>query len=696
MIILYLTLAIIIIFIIYLIVASYLRNSGINIINIVFFGIIGFCLFILIGLNINKKETDLTIIALNWLSYTILVITMINVFLLGYFWSVIRTKTGPPGIRGPMGEQGSQGVKGSCSFNTSQSFGIQKITDYLDLLYQNFTNKPDATIRNPNNKAILINKYLNEKINSMMTSKQFEIVSQYYTEENRPLEDLYIYLQNIWKDWFFLICNYSNNGEWFLDENADEDYTFTPPTSFQSSTPNGKFTTNINTNQIENLPLNPFDEIQKYDIYHWGLAQTYRPLKYSICRNNIENSILSNRMPSKKDPRIKVISSNDYQQVYADWSSGAERDVAIWRLKTIEHDGEKYYPVGDIGSHEREHDPRYSIKKKGPTFQDKLEYSMSNNGPDRQSILVAGDIKPPVDYAKLSYAGGDQEGLFWRPIAPAGYVALGDIFQKGFKKPSMDIVRCVPATCVEEVPYKGNQKSNNPKSMGIWNQDDDWESYILSNFQPSLSPADNGYYTIRVYNTKGAFKNKGDSYKFFKLKSECLANPNVENKEVESEFAALGIGWNGTPAKQGPQYSIFKYLGFEPEGMIVHNETQLKYYIVLTPTGNLNNFFIMDSNNDTGKYTNGIQVNYNKSSNTASSTKLSISDERQQYKIIKLTNAENRNQIKLQNNYNGKFLGITKDAVTKQTIFYTTNNNSDLSTIFTFTSSFIGDLQPSI
>lgn len=40
-------------------------------------------------------------------------------------------------------------------------------------------------------------------------------------------------------------------------------------------------------------------------------------------------------------------------------------------------------------------------------------------------------------------SGADDDGSCWRPRAPAGYVALGDVFQRGYDPPSVEDVVCV-------------------------------------------------------------------------------------------------------------------------------------------------------------------------------------------------------------------------------------------------------------
>ena len=103
-------------------------------------------------------------------------------------------------------------------------------------------------------------------VDTNVTEKTCSICNQ-----NKPVIDIINYVKSIWKVWFDLI--YNANGEWFLDEYADEDYSW--------------------------ADTNPFDEIKKYDIYYWGITRSFRPLKAEICRStsNYESSKLLLKNP---------------------------------------------------------------------------------------------------------------------------------------------------------------------------------------------------------------------------------------------------------------------------------------------------------------------------------------------------------------------------------------------------------------
>ena len=79
---------------------------------------------------------------------------------------------------------------------------------------------------------------------------------------------------------------------------------------------------------------------------------------------------------------------------------------------------------------------------------------------------------------------------FWRPIAPEGYVALGDVISTNIDgtPPSNNLIRCVPKYCVEENFFysdetlldmyttnsKYNKIKNEPTHFGSINYDTDY------------------------------------------------------------------------------------------------------------------------------------------------------------------------------------------------------------------------------
>ena len=93
----------------------------------IFFILIFFCIYILLGLYITENLKSSVEILLAWVVYTIMCTTFLNVFLLASFWSVIQNKKGPVGQRGPSGETGVKGIEGTCGIDSTEAFLIKAL-----------------------------------------------------------------------------------------------------------------------------------------------------------------------------------------------------------------------------------------------------------------------------------------------------------------------------------------------------------------------------------------------------------------------------------------------------------------------------------------------------------------------------------------------------------------------------------------
>ncbi|TGO20036.1 hypothetical protein BTUL_0001g00430 [Botrytis tulipae] len=106
-------------------------------------------------------------------------------------------------------------------------------------------------------------------------------------------------------------------------------------------------------------------------------------------------------------------------------------------------------------------------------------------GPKPNSTNPNPAVKRPTDYTRLWWESNDHSwhmGSVWRPIAPAGYVALGDLMVNSIDKPSLDYLWCLRADLVKPANYwpadiwndRGSGRSTDisiwavvPEAMGI-------------------------------------------------------------------------------------------------------------------------------------------------------------------------------------------------------------------------------------
>jgi hypothetical protein len=592
----------------------------------IFFFLIAFCLYVLFGLYITEGITELKILILTWVIYTCLWLGFTNVFILGYFWSTIRKKRGPTGIRGPEGEDGKQGIDGTCSITSSQSILMQQLNSYLDEIYKG---KTGQSILNQDTQRFPCT-YLNNKISTQAGSRQFNIIIATLSKDNKPISDIVNYMKSIWKIWFDLI--YNGNSAWFTDEYGDEDYSW--------------------------ADKNPFDEIRKYDIYYWGVTRSFRPLKAEICRStpNYESA----KLPIKKQARLKIMESNDYMKITDDHKTRGDPDASWWRARTATVGSDTYYPVGDIITSGDRDQVYWGLWKNGPTIVGDMQFNPDQIGPDMRTLLVSGDIKDPLDYYNR-WIGGSNRITTATPVCPDGYTSMGDIISYtngggGNDDKNKYPIKCVPTDCVE----------NNNRGGGwqVWGQNVGMRVLNHFNWGNIKAEGDNGYNLFRM---------QGGN--FYRIKEQCLSPPSAPStKDPEPQFVDLGIGWIGHPYKNDPKYSIFTFLNLVPEGMIVNKSSGRRFYIIHYGGEEVNIYNVLEYSPTTDKFDNGLQVDSTPNSGKVVLRPLSRKDERQQWNIIIQTD---KRFLKLKNVLNSKYLFIGLEPSLGDAQFSTINLDFD-------------------
>ena len=307
-------------------------------ITYILFVIIVICLATYIGLVISQNlENNNILYILFWIIYIIVLLGIFNIVLLANFWDTIQHKTGPPGPRGPMGEQGETGNKGMCGNDCRYKQGILFIHQLIDTkmieitktsIYTTQTymryDQTEATRKIINTN---FNKFILEKINQMMNSKQYKS-----TAPVKGTNNLNNYLKQIWGKWIDLLKDAGATKEnFFFNKFADDTLWIDGNEDMQKK--------------------NPFPEMEKYDVYVWGQVREFKPLNIEICSNSKE----SNYFPQEYKKPLQTITTNLYEWIYNDhnevmyYGNELKNDhISIWRPYKHEYENEIYYPVGDI------------------------------------------------------------------------------------------------------------------------------------------------------------------------------------------------------------------------------------------------------------------------------------------------------------------------------------------------------------
>ena len=160
---------------------------------------------------------------------------------------------------------------------------------------------------------------------------------------------------------------------------------------------------------------------------------------------------LNTQAPEAPTQPLQYIRSNDVYKVWGDHGSGADHDGSVWRVRALPG----FYPLGDI-----------------PIAGYSFDWNV-----DR--VLVKGDqpgVVKPLGYNWVwndNDSGADSDASIWRPIAPQGFVCLGDVVTNNHGlAPSTDLIRCVHESYVTtsaHVNWKWNDSGSGGKyDVSLW------------------------------------------------------------------------------------------------------------------------------------------------------------------------------------------------------------------------------------
>ena len=272
-----------------------------------------------IGLTVSVKIENSVAYILFWVIYLILLATVINGIAIANFWGVLQNKAGPPGPRGLSGDQGGRGFKGKCGDKCRGKEAVQAIRIAIVETLNKLDNR---TKDNLIIESDIKNRVILDKINEMAQSRDFELGAEIKGPSN-----MIKFLVNIWKEWITLIYKASEL-DFLTNKDAEDTYPW------KSNPDNGV--------------LNPFDEMARYDVYHFGLKREFRPAKIEICDKPEE----TNYLPEQPKSRLKMITGNYYKWQFYDVKRNDKQHISFWKpseynTNDFVHENERYYPLGD-------------------------------------------------------------------------------------------------------------------------------------------------------------------------------------------------------------------------------------------------------------------------------------------------------------------------------------------------------------
>jgi Vacuolar protein sorting-associated protein 62 len=161
---------------------------------------------------------------------------------------------------------------------------------------------------------------------------------------------------------------------------------------------------------------------------------------------------------------LRFTSSFEFR--YNDRGSGANLDGSFWHPKPPTG----FHALGSIGMSSY-NDPNGKVAALCVKASEPLMPGLQKPA-----------LKPPTDYEFIwndKGSGATHDGSCWRPLAPEGYVALGDVFAQGYNKPPLNDVMCV----ARELAFDGEV------GVLIWNDKGSGANRDLSTYQINPSRA---------------------------------------------------------------------------------------------------------------------------------------------------------------------------------------------------------------
>ena len=515
-----------------------------------------------VGLEISKRIDEFVLYVLFWFLYIITIITLINIILVSKYYLSMRNKSGPPGLVGVQGEQGDRGESGKCDTGCRDSICLNALSELLT-----------AEIKKHNNgvNVSLNNIYIKSKIKQICESEEFKQLAPY----NGPI-NLINYLKDVWKIWIKLL--YDSGGKLYFETIGAED-------------------------QFDWLSKNPFDELKKYDVFYWGMGKQYRPQISERCYNSTDGNKPIN---DNDESIIQVAKTTFYDKITTSDKSGASNNASFWRAKKFTFKSAVFYPVGDIviGPY-RFGDNTNNIKYIG-SF--KLKYSLS--GPNRESILVSGDVEPPINYELLwtnygwntTSSSSSTPNYFWvwRPIAPVNYIALGDVITVDENPPLTGDdapIRCVPFSITHKLPTNrevlwssfGSTVDINLLMLGfIPNTTSETSTLQLAN-------EENAYNLFRgIVGTEPSIPDSDVNAQFYYLdKTKYITSYLVNNEDglPDKDIDANRVGKGYIASKQqDSKYSVSAYLNLKNKPLLTHFKTKTKLEGEIIPNAISNSY----------------------------------------------------------------------------------------------------------
>jgi len=316
-----------------------------------------------IGIVISKNISNPITYGLFWLIYIITLITFGNSIFNYYTLVTLNKKEAVIGSQGEKGQPGDKGEDGECERDCKLKIYSDVVMTKLDTAYNKILEKTRNTKINPPRK--INNQYIKGMVVRICDSQQFKDVSQLKHPSN-----LVDYIIQIFIKWITIIAD-ADKSE---GKKHFQDYMEI-------------YGEQVEWESIIEPENNPFHEIEKYDIFYWGLDKEFHPIKIQSCLPQKEE---------KKTAPIKLIKTNIYQRITDDVKMGTRRSMSLWMTEPMKFQGDTYYPLGTVAIPNLK--PNIGggrfIEKIGGTYPVRYDLPGSKfTGPTKTNVMISADSK---------------------------------------------------------------------------------------------------------------------------------------------------------------------------------------------------------------------------------------------------------------------------------------------------------------
>jgi hypothetical protein len=536
------------------------------------------------GTKMSEGINHPTLLIFFWIIYLATVLTIGNGVSTVFFYGVLRTKRGIPGESGRVGDKGAVGLPGVCDSMCDRKACTISITDKINETYAKLV-KP---YRNTDtDKPIIRNREFMDNIKTICSSDAYQQVIKY-----KSAMIINNYISSIYIKWLKLLFK--------SDKSSNKDLIITY----------------LETDGLEDKPKldgNPFEEIEKYDIYYWGRNMVFHPRVIQYC-NKPE---INKNTPQKYPPIIKGIRTNIYNPLMVNGRFKRRKGccrwrrsdwLSIYRVNPYTFEGVVYYPLGDYFTNWSNANPTGKfVETFGIDNPKRLNFANNSllGGPNDPQLLLAADdnyLRPPYEWDLIWYSSrrwSNRTLSIWKPrdyydrtlnkwFRGCGYFSnLNHRFQSprdlyGYNTPERQPIRLVSEELL--IPFStGNleyrwydEYSNASVDMSIWMaKDTEYKNTI------NLSAVVIGW-------------DAPPSIQYYKIKTDPFKERpvgEVEFKHPLTDKYEYGIGYLGAPNRD-EKYSVFSFLNIPLEVQLVNAGNADKIYVKHSGANTVNSYLI--------------------------------------------------------------------------------------------------------